>query len=532
MHRAAVPGPQPSVEDLLPIVAQERGADVVVSLAAAPRPEVEARKPVPSIVDQLAAAAYEVAVEPARPVDREVPVVAEKPPEPIEVTPAVGGHAFERDARGVRWFGADDGEAASVETEPIEVAIDREREAPRRQGAVRASPRRDQGRAAAAGAGLGEVGDLEPPRLGDMPPLPAMVDALRLDDGLIARIRYSIRLGAVVKRQREALRQIGSALSRVRRQEAQCVETLGHAARRRGLTPPDLSETAAAAGLEERAAESRLARADERHREQREAEQVYETVRAASELRLGELEARHAPLASRRAELERRFAAAAARVDELRVKEQELRARAEQEPSDEELGGEIRLENERIVVSKRSRDEEVARREAEYGACGHELVAAEQELKATGTKIQATRAPLEKLEAEMARLRASMSAALEQVHSAEGEARVAAVAGKRRADFANRTAAELDREIGAAVVARLTKADRDPALEPFVVAVEKARERVRRIEARLNEQHDQLEAADEAAARSGRRLLVGASVVALAILAAAAYALSTVIGRG
>jgi chromosome segregation ATPase len=374
--------------------------------------------------------------------------------------------------------------------------------------------------------------DLAPPKLGEIPALPEVVDALRLQDGIVGRMQYSTRLGAVVRQQREVLRRLGTALSRLRREEAQCVEVLGRATRKLGLTPPDLDGAADAAGLEERAAESRLARADERHREQREAEEVYETVRSAAETRLAEIEGRYAPLAARRRELERRFAAAAARVDELRAKERELGELAEREPTDEELGGEIKLENERIVVTRRNRDEEVARREAEHGACRLELVAAERELKETSSRIQATKGPLEKAEAEMAKLRASMSAALEQLHSAEGEARAAAVAGKRRVDFANRTAAELDREIGTAVLGRLTQHELEPELEPFVAAVEKARERVRRVETRLNEQHDKLEAADEDAARSGARAIALFAALVVAALVGIAWALSALIGGG
>lgn len=516
-HPQPEPAPNPDVDDLLPVVPASRGAsaaDVSVRL----EPAVEERVVSSSVADQLAL------------VPTGDDVSADAGAGPPGARAERSGEGFERDSRGVRWFGPPEGDGSVAEVAPVDVAI--ERKGPRRPASVRGMPPQAQRPAAPAAPARHEALDLEPPKLGDMPALPDVIETLRLGTGIAGRMRYAMQLGAAVERQRAVLRRLGAALARLRRDEVACVEVLGRATRKLGLTPPDLAGAADAAGLEERAVESRMARADERHREQREAEEVYETVRSAAELRLAEIEGRYAPLAARRRELERRFAAAAGRVDELRARERELEELAAREPTDEELGGEIRLENERIVVTRRNRDEEVARREAEHGACRLELVAAERELKETGTRLQATRGPLEKAEAEMAKLRASMGAALEQLHAAEDQARAAAVAGRRRADFANRTAAELDREIGAAVLGRLTQHELEPELEPFVAAVEKARERVRRVEARLNAQHDQLEAADEGAARAGARAIALFAALVVVVLAGIAWALSAIIGSG
>jgi len=347
------------------------------------------------------------------------------------------------------------------------------------------------------------------PPLPPMPVLPELLPAFVTAEGIFGTIRYGLRAPGLAKEQRRAVVTLGSHLARAKRFETETVSALGRAARVHELYPDDAVDHVDAANHEDARIGERSEHAAEKQETQRQKDVEYRAISQRAEASLKALEKQHAPLASRLSDVNRRLEGSETLLDELRERERELRTLVEREPTAEELGGDIELDGDRIVVKQHNLEEEVERRRTAHETAVKELAAAATKVRALDEQTSGLRTPLSRLEKEMSSQRAEVHAARKQLAEAEEQARVAAVSKERRTAFANRSASELDEEIG-----RMTlRADESHfALADLVSAIDKSRRRVSELERALRHQQEELDTFDRDRARSGFRLLVGGSI--------------------
>ena len=94
--------------------------------------------------------------------------------------------------------------------------------------------------------------------------------------------------------------------------------------------------------------------------------------------------------------------------------------------------------------------------------------------------------------------------------------------GKRRRAFADRSAGELDEEVGQIM---LYENEPPPALNQLLRGLDKCKRRVAKVEALLNEQQDALELYSPSTARLGWYLIVGGVVGAAALITLGVFAI-------
>ena len=340
--------------------------------------------------------------------------------------------------------------------------------------------------------------------------MPEVLDAYKASEGLVGSIRYGLKAPSIAKEQRELVTKLGSVLAKTKRQETVSVSVLGRGARKHGLVPAVGSDLAEAANLEENRARERIVRADEKHAEQQRADENYQEVSRQAEDKLAALEEEHAPMAARLEEITRRLEAGQAEVEELTVREAELKERAETEPTPDEVGGDIEYEGDKIVVKQFSYEHEVARRKKEHADAVEELSVLTARVELLASKAATLLGPLESIEVDMIKQRAEVQRARAHLETAEEQAKVAAVAGERRAAFANRSTGELDEELGRLLLRLETP---PPAMNGLYTLVKSSQRRVEEVEHLLNDQQDQLDLFDSSRATSGRRLLAGSLLV-------------------
>lgn len=273
-------------------------------------------------------------------------------------------------------------------------------------------------------------------------------------------------------------------------------------------------DRAVAAELEEQAALERREIAGTKQQEEHQAERLFKATHRAGQGRLEKLRDVSAPLLSKMEKLEADEAACKAKLQELTAEETRLGELAERRPTEEELGGEIRMENERIVVMRRSMDEEISARMLAHHECLAQLSQIKDALRHTEKSIKVTRIPLERIKAEAVTIRKTVSAAQEKLKSVKNQARAAAMSGQRRTDFAHRSAAELDAQIGQAV---LDEVEVHSALDLLIKGTTTCKRRAQTVEAELESQNDQLALYDAETAKSGTYLLVGGTILALVL---------------
>lgn len=362
-----------------------------------------------------------------------------------------------------------------------------------------------------------------------MPDLPEVVMGISTpSSGIFSKMAYAMRTRRLVRQQRENVKQLTTALSKLKRNEIESIEALGRAARQHNLTPSSMLDRAAAADLEDQAAQERREIAGAKKEEGHQAEQLFKATHRAGQARLEKLRDISAPLLARHQQLEQRRIAARNVLEELAAKEVELGALAERRPTEEELGGEIHMENEKIVVSRRSVDEEISARMMAHHDCLAQVAEAKEALNRIEGHINATVTPLERIKAEAATIKSRVSAAQDKVKATKKQAKAAAMSGQRRTDFAHRSAAELDAQIGQAI---LDGGDAHPALDLLVKAIHSSTRRVQSVEAMLDHQNDQLAVYDGEAAKLGASVLIGAALFSIILAIVTLSVLGNVLSR-
>jgi len=348
---------------------------------------------------------------------------------------------------------------------------------------------------------------LDAPELGAFPYVPRLVEAIpKRGDTPFHWSVYWLRTRGIVKQQKEALRELGGALAKVKREEVRCVTALGHAARSQGMLPDRVRNIADAAEHVESAAAQRRERADLKYEERREAKLEQEATRKAGEAKLAKLEERHAPLAARYKEMRRRLAGAESTIRELTKMEKERRALLDKPPTEEELEGDIQLVNDRIVVTRRSAEELIKNRKKAHKECVASLKATKKQHKKLRVDLGKSARTLKAIEADMAKVRAVTRKVSAKVTVAENQAKAAEVSSKRQREHADRSAAEFDAEVG---VAMLLESHPNPLFANLYRVVVKSKKQVAEVEKAYNKQQDHLESYDEPTARNGKRFAIG-----------------------
>ncbi len=456
----------------------------------------------------------------------EIPAGETPHPDNQRLTPAVLATVLERDSRGEQWLETGDDE------EPVVGRVD---DSPSRvHGRYVLGQGREEGvqsrpviaEVVIATGGEDVDGDavISVERLPEFPDLPQVVDGQEHPgSGLIALALYAFQGRGLVAHQKNVLKRFGNVLARLKRGERSSIETLGRKARHHNIVPPGLEDVAETADLLEHGADKQRKHANEKKKEHLAAERAYETTKETGEARLAKLEAHHAPLTARIQEMRRRRGSSSSRFEELHQQEKEHRSRVETPLSDDDLGGDIQLIDGKIVVNQRSAEEEIALRKTEHETSLRELARVTKELKTLDESIESTREPMARLEAEMKKVHAVIDATHDKLREIEGQAKVAALSGKRRTDLANLSASELDQELGRSLL-RSDKPER--RLEKLINNVERAHQRVVKVEALVNQQQDQLEAFDKESSKRGWQILIGGSIGgALALVALVQLAL-------
>jgi hypothetical protein len=363
-----------------------------------------------------------------------------------------------------------------------------------------------------------DIGFVGAPVLPPSPTLPKLVRALPRPQGLTDLVQYAVGSRKLIPQQRDALRQLSGELARLKKQQSHCTMALGRAVRKHERLPRELRDTATEADRQDAAVAAGTAEAERKHQQQVVAEQARAVGHRAADARMALLREQHAPILQRAQELQQQHAELKEKYEQAQAEETRLRDDNQREITDDDVGGEMRVEDGRIVVSRRSKEEEQAARRQAYAAVLTERTRLHDELQTIATQFAAQQQPLRQIQEEMARVEAYIRAHDDQVHNAEEDAKVAAQAAQRKTALANRSSAEIDEEIGAFL---LKKEIVDPAFELLHGAVKRNRERICDVEDTMSLQQDEFDLFDAAAATRGTRLVVGGVLFIVLVLTAA-----------
>jgi hypothetical protein len=411
--------------------------------------------------------------------------------------------SMERDSRGQLWLTPGSEDSTDLE---LSGAM-RRKKAAVRGGRPAAEVPSLEGLAARAKRARPDQSSFDAPALVDLPQVPDVIEAVPSPGGdPVSRVIYWVRTRKLVAGQRETLKTLGSSLARLKREESRCIASIGRAARVHGLIPDELRALADAAGQLESSAYQRRQRADQRHEEKREATRSYETVLRKGHAQLAQLEERHTPVETHLRAVTQRLSGCLATIEELEAMERERRALAEREPTDEELEGEIKMVRDRIVVTRKSREEAVAARARALAECTAALAAARKSRVELEAEVEDARKALTVVESKIQVVRGTLNRAEERLATAQSQARVAEKSSKREAEHVEMSAAELDEEVGLVI---LNTPEPDPAFARLIQAVLKCKKRVVMFDQLLKLQQERLDLYDDQAAQSGRRTLLG-----------------------
>lgn len=332
-----------------------------------------------------------------------------------------------------------------------------------------------------------------PPVIQDLPE-PKVIRATEVADGLKGTVSYGLKGPRLAQQQRENLKHLGVDLAKLKKRQQELLAALGKAARLHDLTPPECQHLVDVSQDQEMSSLEQRLKAEEVTQAHHAADQAYQSRRAEGEAKLATLEKQHAGLVAKSEAIQSKLSATEQQIEQFRRREQELRA----------------------ASAPGAAEAEAAQRVQEYEEIKAQRKIAEMEVESLGEQVQAAKRPIGRIREEISRVKEEIQAAQNRLTAAESQARVVEVSGQRREAMANRNLAEVDEEIGRAI---LDGAGRVPALRQMLVSSEACRRQVAFWESMMADQQAELDRFDEPRARKGFWILFVSVVGVLTLLA-------------